>query len=129
MDDLIVKKSKIHGQGVFANRDFRKGEKVLAWDLSHKILKKKVEKLSPEAKRGTFFWRGRYYVATGFGKYLNHSCDANTYAKKACDFAKKNIKKGEEITIDMSQETVVGPRTKCHCGSRNCRGWVELKDV
>lgn len=42
--DIIVKKSKIDKKGVFAGRDFKKGEVVLKW--KPKILSKfKVEKL------------------------------------------------------------------------------------
>ncbi len=32
MKDIVVKKSKIIGKGVFAIRDFKKGEVVLKWN-------------------------------------------------------------------------------------------------
>ena len=28
MEDVIIKKSEIHGKGVYANRDFKKGEEI-----------------------------------------------------------------------------------------------------
>jgi len=31
MKSVVVKKSKISGKGVFASRDFKKGEIVLRW--------------------------------------------------------------------------------------------------
>jgi len=40
MADVIVKKSKIHGLGVFASRNFKKGEIIIKWDTSHKLTKK-----------------------------------------------------------------------------------------
>ena len=35
MVDVAVKKSKIEGLGVFALRDFKKGEIVIKWDIAH----------------------------------------------------------------------------------------------
>ena len=35
--DVIIKKSKIEGKGVFAARDFKKGEIVVKWDISHQL--------------------------------------------------------------------------------------------
>lgn len=60
-------------------------------------------------------------------KFLNHSCDATAGIKgKITLMAVKDIKEGEEITIDYS--TIEGDekwKMSCHCGSKNCRGVVE----
>jgi len=50
MQDVIIKKSKIHGKGVFANRDFKKGEVVLEWDISKTIPETKFKVLSEQEK-------------------------------------------------------------------------------
>ena len=43
--EIVVKKSKIHGKGVFANRDFKKGEVVLKHNFKS-LTKKEYDKLS-----------------------------------------------------------------------------------
>ena len=121
MADLIIKKSKVHGKGVFANRDFKKGEIVLKWDLSNKIEKDDMAKLPANVRKNVYFFKGKCIIPSSPGKYLNHSCDANTFAKNSYDMAKRDIEKGEEITIDMSHETIVGLNMKCECGSKNCK--------
>ncbi len=125
MSDLIIKKSKIHGKGVFADRDFKKGEVILKWDLRKTILKKDIHKLSPRIRRNVYLYKGQYIVPSSPGIYLNHSCDANTTAKNGSDIANRNILKGEEITIDMSNEAIVGLNMQCHCGSKNCKKLIK----
>ena len=36
-------------------------------------------------------------------------------------FANRDFQKGEEITIDMSFEAIVGLPMKCTCGSKKCK--------
>lgn len=61
-DEVIVKNSKIHGKGVFAGRDFKKGEVILHWDLSHTISKEKADKLSDKEKEYLCFFENRYII-------------------------------------------------------------------
>jgi len=121
MHNIIVKKSKIEGKGVFAARDFKKGEIVIKWDISHTLSKSEVEKLSKEEKKYVSFLDGKYILMQPPATYVNHSCDANTYSKNFCDVAKRDIKKGEEITGDYSENETPGFSMKCHCGSKKCR--------
>ncbi|MFH1145865.1 MAG: SET domain-containing protein-lysine N-methyltransferase [bacterium] len=122
MSDFIIKKSKIHGKGVFASRNFKKGEVVIKWDLSNTIKKKDIKKLPKNIRKNVYFYKGKYIIPISSpGKYLNHSCDANTFAKNSRDIARRNIKKNEEITIDMSNEAIVGLNMKCRCGSKDCK--------
>lgn len=119
--DVIVKKSKIHGLGVFASRDFRKGEVVLKWDLTEKVSSEKLAKLSPEERKHMIFLEGNCYVLKPPEGLLNHSCYPNTSSQDSCDVAIRNIKKGEEITTDYSKGDSPGQGFKCNCGSKNCR--------
>lgn len=99
MHDFAIKKSKIHGKGVFTTRDFKKGEKVLKWDLTNVIEKNKIEKLPQEVRKNIYFFKGNYIIPSAPGLYLNHFCDSNTFARNGYDVAKRDIKKGEEITM------------------------------
>lgn len=74
--------------------------------------------------------------------FFNHSCEPNlnVYAvyhdsanpdfHRLAFFAKRNIKKGEELTIDyqggdsMSEATSTKGKFACHCESQKCRKWI-----
>jgi uncharacterized protein len=59
--------------------------------------------------------------------YINHSCDANTYLRRANGkvefYSKRAIKKGEELTADYG-ETHHDGKLPCRCGAKNCRGFI-----
>ena len=125
MPDVIVKKSKIEGKGVFAERKFKKGEIVLRWHTSHELTPEQVKKLSDEEKRYVTYFNGKYISLQPPEKYVNHSCEANTYADNFCDVAKRDINKGEEILADYAEEGIPGLKMKCKCGSKTCRGIIK----
>ena len=125
--DVIVKRSKIEGRAVFAARDFKKGEIVVKWDVSHRLTAKDVKRLSIDEKKYVAYMDHKYILMQPPARYVNHSCDANTYAKDFCDVAKRDIKKGEEITGDYSEDETPGFEMKCNCRSRNCKGIIRRK--
>lgn len=116
--NVVVKKSKIDKRGVFAVRDFEKGEVVLKW--RPRILKKlEVDKLSDNEKHYIDRVDKKYFLMQAPEKYVNHSCEPNTKAKNNCDVAIRNIKKGEEITSNYSKNSLMP--FKCICGSKKCK--------
>lgn len=121
MTDIIIKESKIHGKGVFAGRDFKKGEIVMRWDISNVLTPEQVERLPKSEKDYVAFIDGKYIVMQAPAKYTNHLCDDNIYVKNFCYVAKRDIKKGEEIGEDYSTDETPGFVMKCNCGSKNCR--------
>jgi len=101
MADVVVKKSKIHGKGVFAARDFEKGETVMEWSsCSVPLTKSQIARLPADERRYVSYSGGRYVLFRSPGKYVNHSCSPNTRAINRRDVAVRKIKKGEEITAD-----------------------------
>lgn len=56
-------------------------------------------------------------------RFTNHSCDPNAGFKTPRRvYARRNIKKGEEVTIDYSTIEYFEPWSmRCTCGSRVCR--------
>lgn len=127
MEDVIVKDSKIHEKGVFANRDFKKGYIVIKWDTSHVLNKEEVDNLSEIEKRYVSYDGEKYILMQPPARYVNHSCEANTTIKNDCDVAKRDIKKGEEITGDYSEDLAPDFEMKCNCGSKKCRGIIRSK--
>jgi uncharacterized protein len=134
--DLAVRKSTIAGRGVYALRDFKRGEtlrrfggKVTSVPSLKRIYKKGGAKVSCDA-----FQIGvrKYLILDEFSVCINHSCSPNTAFKGERELvAIKPIKKGDEIFYDYSA-TEWTPRDyteynhsmwpmNCKCGSAHCR--------
>jgi len=119
---IIVKKSNIDKQGVFALKDFKKGEVVLKW--SPKTLKKsEIDKLPEKDKHYVQKSGKKYFLMQAPEKFVNHSCNPNTETKNCCDVTLTDIKKGEEITSDYGKGGAMSFR--CKCGSENCKGNID----
>jgi len=120
--DIIIKKSKIHGKGVFANRNFKKGGVVIDYSsCSEKLTREQMEKTPQEKKK--FISQiddNTWILFKSPGKYVNHSCNPNTESRNNADIAIKDIKKGEEITANYVKEKVPGLKIICNCGEKNC---------
>jgi SET domain-containing protein len=69
----------------------------------------------------TSLLNGTYILMQEPERYINHSCEANTTAKDFCDVARRDIKKGEEITADYREDTQAKGEMKCRCGSPTCK--------
>ncbi len=119
--NVLVKKSKIQGKGVFAARDLKKGKIVMKWDTSIVLIKKDALKI-PLNQRKYLVASGKTYIlAQSPEKFLNHSCIPNLVAKNHCDIAIRNIHKGEELTTDYSLNAPPHIKMKCACGSKMCK--------
>jgi len=101
---LLVKKSSRHGYGVFAEKQFRKGELI---EECYIILSKGGDDVLEDYY---FDAKGKYALFTGFGSIYNHSDDPNAdyvisnKQKLATIKAARTIRKGEEITISYGHE-------------------------
>jgi|SRR3989338_1984967 len=107
--DIVVKRSKL-GQfkkGVFANRDFKKGEVVVRYNLIP-LSKEEFQKLRESERQFTHKHFGKIYLYPPPARYVNHSSNPNTIQnlKKGCDIANRKIKKDEEITTDATKDDI-----------------------
>ena len=120
--DIVVQKSSIDNQGVFAARDFKKGEVVVRWSVEKELSSDDVAQLDEHQKRFVSeISNGKFVLIGEPARYVNHSCEPNTSAHNGTDVALRDIKRGEEITADYDQEKVP-IQFACRCGSKNCRG-------
>lgn len=105
--NLRIAPSQVHGVGVFAMRNIKKGEKLYAdaiphqFDLPYKMFKKLRPEISelilqqfPLVLNGSHF----LFPVTRYIAFMNHS-DTPNYDSKS-DVALQAIKKGEEIFED-----------------------------
>lgn len=125
MKDVVVKKSKIQGKGVFANKNFHQGEVILEIDDSHVV--KEESKLTKYQKEFVAdYLPDKIVLMQSPERYINHSCEPNVYVKTINGIrqvlAMRKIKKGEEILFDYEINADYGGAFTCHCGSKNCRG-------
>lgn len=130
MSDLVRRKSKIHRHGVFAKRDFRKGEFIL--EFRGKIYSRKDNPRGFNAKVNHYMQVGPdAYIGPvqTVDNYVNHSCNPNARIKIESApglFAIRKIKKGEEITFDYSTTMIEEDwEIRCNCGSKVCRGKIQ----
>jgi uncharacterized protein len=122
-----VRRSGIHGLGLFAARDIACGEVLIEWDKCTEILTAHdVEKLSSDERKRVSFIDGQYTLFKPPACWVNHSCDANARGVDRRDVAIRAIKTGEEITVDYVMEKVPGLNLQCNCGSSRCRGFLAV---
>lgn len=124
MTNITVKESGIHGKGIYATRDFKRGNRIA------NIAGRKVKFLSKSKNDAlaipTWFGIGRYTwidpEKTPF-RFLNHSCDPNAAISGTRTLiAISDIKAGSELTIDYSMtDADLLWEMNCKCNSITCR--------
>jgi len=143
-EDLEVKRSSKKGHGLFATEDanvIKAGEFVLEYVgevLHEEAYEERKQQYAREKRRHFYFMTlssSETIDATergGVGRFLNHSCDPNCETQKwmvkgeLCIgvFALREIKAGEEITIDYKFERYGEKPMRCFCETGACCGWI-----
>ena len=137
---IQVRRSGVHGKGVFALQDLAEGEtlieyvgEIISWDEAQDR-----HPHDPKDPNHTFYFHvneDKVIDALHGGnssRWINHSCDPNCEADEENErvFIKalRNIKAGEELNYDYGL-IIDEPYTKkllaeypCWCGAKNCRG-------
>jgi len=121
--DVEVKPAGAKGLGVFARRRFRRGEFIFRRRHGRVVRNDRLDRLSAaERRRLCELDRDRSAVLVGPGAFLNHSCDPNAMRSGVKVFARRDIPRGAEITIDYRLNAFGGERSRCLCGARACTG-------
>lgn len=141
MKPYVIKKSTIHGNGVFAARDIKEGERIIEY-LGEKITKEEsnrrgLEQEEKSKKTGEgavyiFELDDEYDIDGNFdyndARFINHACETNCEAENidgniwivaTCD-----IKKGEEILYNYGYALEHFFEHPCRCGKPNCVGYI-----
>ena len=129
MNEIEVKKSDIEKSGVFALQDFAIGESVYQYKHGKFIGKKEVALFSQDEQDHTEPVDGsRYEIMTPPARFVNHSCDPNIVEEVTDNnrtaIALRNIKKGEELTVDYRIRAYDDWVMECNCKSKSCNGKV-----
>ena len=126
-DDLHVRPSRIHGQGVYTKRALPAKRKI--GEFTGELITR------TEARRRAKDAAVVYIVEFDDDKaldvstdtclrFVNHSCAPNSYLRRIGHrvelYSLRKIRAGEELTCDYG-ETHHNGTLPCRCGSANCR--------
>ncbi len=135
MSLYIIKKSKIDKNGLYANRNIRKGTKII--EYKGKIISSKQSEIDPKFDNGKAIYlfniNKRFDLDGDFkfntARLINHSCDPNCEVfgtgLKVWIYAMKNIKKGDELSYDYGFGYDSDYKNyPCKCGTAKCVGYI-----
>jgi [histone H3]-lysine36 N-trimethyltransferase len=123
--DVVVGEAGVKGLGVFARRDFARGEFIFRRRHGRVVANRDILSLSEEEQRHLCELDFETCaVLLPPGCYLNHSCDPNAIRSGVNVYAWREIHAGEEITIDYRLNAHDGERWVCACGAADCPGYV-----
>lgn len=144
---IQVRRSGVHGKGVFALVDIPRGTRIIeyvgeiiGWDEAQRR-----HPHDPQDPNHTFYFHiddDRVIDALYGGnasRWINHSCNPNCRADEKGGrifiVARRAIKAGEELNYDYGL-VIDEPLTPeliadypCRCGSKNCRGTLLSSDL
>ena len=136
-----VRRSTIHGRGVFASRTIRKGTVI----IEYRGVRTTWEAASERQEANTSDPQHTFIFSTSDGgvidasrrgnaaRWINHSCAPNCATFEDPDGrvfieARQTIRAGDELTYDYQLEVDERVTAKlraeyaCRCGARRCRG-------
>lgn len=143
--NYFVKDSIIHGRGLYASRDIRKGERILEY-VGEKVTKAESEKrgndLMADAKKTGggavyMFILNKTHDIDGNVDYndarlMNHSCDPNCEAEiirgRIWYMAIKNIAEGEELSLNYGFALENWEDHPCRCGTVRCVRYIVAEE-
>jgi len=137
---MHVRRSRVHGRGVFAVRRIRKGTRIIEYlgdRVSHAQADLRYEHKDISDNHTFLFIVDRGVVIDGGtngndARFINHSCDPNSESliddRRVFIEAIRTIQAGEEITYDyqIGRDRTDPPNVDeifaCRCGAGSCRG-------
>lgn len=151
---IIIKNSKIHGTGIYAKKNIKKGTQIIEY-VGEKLTKKQADKRFQETLEKAekdkslgevyLFELNKKYDIDGnvphnTARWINHSCDPNCETeivdgKEIWVTAKRDINKGEELSFNYGFGWEEHKDYPCNCGTEKCKGfmldeelWPKLKN-
>lgn len=111
INGIRVRKSKIHGRGVFTNKEYPPHSDIAYFD-GYEV---------DQDTRHSLTLAGNRIEPTGPLKFLNHSCDPNCSFRGRTLVAERGIDIGIELTINyLATEVHLNHPFKCKCRMKSC---------
>jgi hypothetical protein len=138
---IEVRPAGTKGWGCFATAKIKRG--TLVKELVGEILSEKeyVRRLSEETNKGHAYIveiKSKTFLDCTYkgsiARFINHSCEPNCETAIWCVngrlrvgiFARKEIDINVELSFDYRWEASAKPPTRCYCGTKSCRGFLEV---
>lgn len=137
---IQVRRSGVHGKGVFALQPIAKGERIIEY-MGEVVTWPQAQKRHPHDPRDpnhTFFFHidEKHVIDAAVGgnaaRWINHACEPNCQAEeedgRVFIDALRDIAPGEELfydyglIIDERYTPALKKQYQCLCGSKRCRG-------
>jgi len=112
-DEIEVRESPIHGNGVFASKEYPAQSDVAYFE---------GDEIDHDTRHSVTL-DGHKIEPTGLLKYLNRSCDPNCGFRGRILVTKRQVHAGQELTIDYreTEGNSITYHFTCNCRSANCR--------
>lgn len=137
----VATESPIHGSGLFANKDIKKGQRIIEY-VGEKISKEEsYRRADRQLAKSNKSDDGAVYifeidddhdidgnVEWNPARLMNHSCAPNCEASdedgRIWIESTRKIKKGEELCYNYGYDLEHFEDHPCCCGARNCVGYI-----
>ncbi|KAG7396622.1 hypothetical protein PHYBOEH_001996 [Phytophthora boehmeriae] len=136
---LLVRKSSIHGYGLFLKEPVSEGQMIVEYQghmIGQRVADERERRYEEQGIGSCYMFRldeSTIIDATRCGnlaRFINHSCDPKAFArvvsveggeKKIVIFAKRAIAVGDEVTYDY-KFPIEDEAIRCDCNAPNCIG-------
>jgi SET domain-containing protein len=137
---LRVRRSAVHGLGVFATRRIAKGTRIIEYlgeRIGHREANRRYAQKNPDDNHTFLFVVDRGVVIDAGtdgneARFINHGCDPNCESvienRRVYIEAVRTIRPGEELKYDYAiprdreDPPNIDEVFACHCGVDSCRG-------
>lgn len=125
--------SNISGIGLFARHDFAAGDALYCVTVIREITTDEpLDEDAGENPHHCAYPDGKILLYAKPDCFMNHSCDPNAWYDytnwehdgAATVRARRDIKAGEEVTVDYLINTAQGDSWPCTCRAARCRGFT-----
>ncbi len=126
-------RSRIHRWGLYATEFIPAGRKIIEY-TGERISRRETKRRSELSDYIYLFTLDAYWTIDGAvggsgAEYINHSCEPNVAARiiksHILYMSLRDIEAGEELTVDYNFDKKV-EKVPCRCGSRKCRGTINI---
>jgi hypothetical protein len=125
MSQATNRPSPIHGKGLFADVGFKAGDHILRRDDSRLVTEDNPLRPGEDVFHCDWIADGRVVYVQEPERYTNHCCDPNAFVEVVDGVryftARREIRAGDEITLDYSIDNWGDITWQCDCGSARCR--------
>jgi hypothetical protein len=142
--NLEVREADGKGFGVFTLENLKKNDLLMEYFgeiISEKELQQRFSVLENKQHLYIMQIKAKTYVDArfkgGIARFINHSCEPNCRLEiwtvkdrlRLAIFAKKEIKENDELSFDYQWKPSDRSPTVCLCGTKSCRGYLEVYDA